>query len=141
MKRTLLLVVAAALGTGCGPFWEGTYSGTYTFSDSCSDGAFSNYVGTTVWTVTQSGGSLAITQQEADCGTFTANVDGTTAFLQGKACPSYVYDNVIYYPQLTDGTVLLRGDHVTASENYVIAFNGAYPGSCNRIADIDLIRN
>jgi hypothetical protein len=139
MKR-LLLVVAVALGLGCGgSVWEGTYTGTFFFSDICTDGFASNTDQNTEWMVTQNGGVLTISQGDAPwCGNLTADIEGSVAVFRPKVCLSYVAsDGVTYYPELTSGTVSLNGDRLTGSENFMIDFSS---GSCSREADVDVIQ-
>jgi hypothetical protein len=143
MKRTMLLVVAAALGTGCGgPPWDGTYSGTLSYTDNCG-GSDSQPES---WTITQNGSVLTILPLDTTCGAFTADINGSTATLRQKTCPPYTDSTTgyTYYPEITGGTISLQNTHLTGTETYLNDFSGPsypYQGTCSGTAAIDLYRH
>ena len=143
MTRTLLVVLAAALGIGCGPHWDGTYSGFITYTDSCGG----SEQDPESWTVIQNGGVVTIRPLDTTCGDFTADLNGSNAVLRSQTCDP-LYDpttGYTYQQHLTGGAITMQGEHLTGSETYIVDFyNGPsypYSYSCSGTAALDLFRH
>jgi hypothetical protein len=140
MIRKLIVAGAAMLVTACGPAWEGTYAGTFSWTETCSDGLNTSDALPVEWKLTEKGGVLTITPLTGTCGSFTADIDGANASLRSKSCPSFVSGNFTYAEQLTGGTVSVKDEHLTGQMTFFTNFSGDYSGTCNTNAAIDLVR-
>jgi hypothetical protein len=141
MIRTLLVVAAVVLVTACGPHWEGAYSGTVAYAVSCSYGV----VGNDAWPedaarITQNGGVLTFSAPTLNCGTLSADVDGTRATLRAKACPSYTVDTFTFSPQVTGDTLSLDNQHLTGNITFTTNVTGPSSGVCTETHGIDFLR-
>jgi hypothetical protein len=140
MIRTLLVVAAVVLVTACGPAWEGTYNGTFSWTETCSDGINTSEATPVEWKLTENGGVLTISPLTGTCGSFTADIDGANATLRAKSCPSFTSGGFTYVPQLTGGTVSVKDERLTGLMTFFTNFSGNYSGTCNATGGIDLIR-
>src|SRR4051794_36574943 len=112
--RKLWILVALNL-MGCGPSWDGRYTGTLTQTGSCSDG--SGVPPSTIdadWTLTEKSTGLEV-QTDGNCGTQFADVDGTTATFRPKSCPPYSNQGYNYQPSTSGGSLALNDDKLTAT--------------------------
>lgn len=125
MRLWPLLLLACG---GGGPTFDGTWRGPVSSVDMCSGGS-STVEGAVEWAVAQAGAQLSITPDGGSCGTFLADVTGSSADIKGKACGA--------------GTTIDSGKLTLESTALRISIAFTYPvamGSCSRVTTGTLSR-
>lgn len=124
----LSLALSSALA-GCGPAFEGTYSGTLYSTISC--GGQSDVAAFDVtWLLTDEGDRIVIATG-GTCGNWNATPSGDSADIHPKACPAYTGGGFNFAPTLTDGTVTVDGDRLDVAFEISIGVTGGATGVCS----------
>ncbi len=127
--RTLAALILA-VASGCGPQWEGRYTGPLTVTGTCSDGSGGTTSGTADWVLKETAAGLEIAAN-GSCGTFYADVSGSMATVRPKNCPSHTSSGVTWSNSLERGSVGLNEN--TISPNITFRATSGAGGNCTFI--------
>jgi hypothetical protein len=131
--RIFGLLVALGL-LGCGPDFNGTFSGNITTTGSCSDGSgVPQRTDHAEWEIEDRGDELVIDPVGGTCGNLTARMSkgGSMAEFAQKTCPSSTFDGVTVTSTFTGGTLSLSGESLAVSLLGRVEASGAMSGTCN----------
>lgn len=107
--RTMIVVVAVLGMMGCGPSFDGTFSGTLSEATICDNGQAVSSQTTTTIELQQNGSTLAIVTTDG-CAPFPATIAGNVATIQRKECPPQFVNGLSVNSIITGNRVTLTPD-------------------------------
>lgn len=116
MLKTMMLAAAAAVLMGCGPNFGGTFRGTLSNVETCSDGSGQNLSAAATFDITDKGGNLSFLVGGI-CDPLTAKAAGNTAAVASKSCPDQTSGGVTLRQTVTSGTLTLVEPNLSVSLN------------------------
>lgn len=128
---------AAFLVLGCGPQWEGRYTGDLTWGTlRCTDGSTGTFeplgdVGLDIYE--GDSGEIAIHIEDFGCGPFSAKVEGNKAVLEAEKCDPFQYQGYTWQESFTAGTFTLEDQDLDMRVSYRVEYGptgGMVEGSC-----------
>ena len=140
MIKTMALTAVTAMLVGCGPNFGGSFRGTLSNAETCSDGSGSSVSAAQTFDITDRGGTLTLLIGGA-CDPFTAKAAGNSATLAAKACPDQSSGGVTVKQSLISGTLTLNEPNLSVSMSASVVFtSGGASLTCSDFITGTLVR-